>query len=269
MSSPPASPSPAAGCFRDKVVLVTGASRGIGQAILLAFAREGARVVAVSSGDQSDTAARAKELGAEFHSYRQDFASLTRAGADELISRTLADAGRLDVLVNNAGAIRRAPVAEHPEEDWNLLLQVNLSAPFFLSQALSKWWLEKGRDQSPAEARCKVVNIASMLSFQGGVFVPGYTAAKSGLAGLTKAFANELAKERMNFNAVAPGYIATENTRPLREDTERNAAILSRIPQQRWGDPADIAQSVLFLSSPSADYMNGTIMNVDGGWLAR
>jgi 2-deoxy-D-gluconate 3-dehydrogenase len=134
---------------------------------------------------------------------------------------------------------------------------------------VAKWWLTGGREQSPAEARLKVVNIASMLSFQGGILVPGYTAAKSGIAGITKAFANELAKERMNFNAVAPGYIATENTRPIREDEQRNASILARIPEGRWGEPADIAEAILFLASPQADYMNGTIMNVDGGWLAR
>jgi 2-deoxy-D-gluconate 3-dehydrogenase len=179
------------------------------------------------------------------------------------------EAGRVDVLVNCAGIIKRAPIVDHPEADWNAVIQINLTAPFFLSQAVAKWWVSGGREKSPADARLKVVNIASMLSFQGGIFVPGYTAAKSGIAGITKAFANELAKERCNFNAIAPGYIATENTRPIREDAKRNESVLARIPEARWGKPEDIAEPILFLASKEADYMNGTIMNVDGGWLAR
>lgn len=255
--------------FENKVAIVTGASRGIGQAILLAFAREGAHAVSVDIGDQTETGEKAKALGAKFNAYTEDFGKLTQKGAADLVARIIAETGRVDVLVNNAGIIRRAPIVDHPESDWNALLQINLSAPFFLSQAVSKWWLACGREQSSADARMKVVNIASMLSFQGGILVPGYTASKSGIAGITKAFANELAKERMNFNAIAPGYVATENTRPIREDAKRNEAILSRIPEARWGQPEDIAEPILFLASKDADYMNGTIMNVDGGWLAR
>jgi 2-dehydro-3-deoxy-D-gluconate 5-dehydrogenase len=255
--------------FENKVAIITGASRGIGRGILLAFAREGAHVVSVDIGDQAETGEMANALGAKFNSYTEDFGKLDQKAAAALVARILADTGRIDALVNNAGIIRRAPIVDHPEEDWNALLQINLTAPFFLTQAVSKWWLTGGREASAPEARLKVVNIASMLSFQGGVFVPGYTAAKSGIAGITKAFANELAKERMNFNAVAPGYIATENTRPIREDEARNTSVLARIPEGRWGDPADIAGAILFLASSEADYMNGTIMNVDGGWLAR
>lgn len=255
--------------FENKVAIVTGAGRGIGQGILLAFAREGAHVVSVDIGDQTETGEMATALGAKFNAYTEDFGKLNQAAAADLVQRILADTGRIDALVNNAGIIRRAPIVDHPEADWNALLQINLSAPFFLTQAVAKWWLTTGREQSAPEDRLKVVNIASMLSFQGGIFVPGYTAAKSGIAGITKAFANELAKERMNFNAVAPGYIATENTRPIREDETRNASILARIPEGRWGEPADIAEAILFLASNAADYMNGTIMNVDGGWLAR
>lgn len=255
--------------FEDKVAIVTGASQGIGQAVALAFAREGAHAVSICVGDPAETTAKMKELGAQFTAYREDFSHLTQARAMELIDQAVKEAGRLDVLINNAGIIKRAPIHQHPEADWNAVIQINLSAPFFLCQAVSKWWLSGGRDKSPADARFKVVNMASMLSFQGGILVPGYTASKSGLAGLTKAFANELAKERMNFNAVAPGYIATANTKALREDPVRSKAILDRIPEARWGSPEDIAGAMLFLASKEADYLNGTIMNVDGGWLAR
>lgn len=255
--------------FENKVAIITGASRGIGQGIALAFAREGAHVVSVDIGDQAETGAKAKALGAKFNAYTEDFGKLTQKGAADLIAKINADTGRVDILVNNAGIIRRAPIVDHPEADWNALIQINLTAPFFLSQAVAKWWVSGGREKSPADARLKVVNIASMLSFQGGVFVPGYTAAKSGIAGITKAFANELAKERCNFNAIAPGYIATENTRPIREDEKRNESVLARIPEGRWGNPEDVAEPILFLASQAADYMNGTIMNVDGGWLAR
>jgi 2-deoxy-D-gluconate 3-dehydrogenase len=255
--------------FENKVVIVTGASQGIGQAIAVAFAREGAAVASLCIGDGADTAAKLKEHGTTFRAYREDFSKLTQARAAELIQQIVRDLGRADVLVNNAGIIKRAPIHEHPEADWNLVIQINLTAPFFLSQAVAKWWLTTGRAQAGAEARFKVVNIASMLSFQGGILVPGYTASKSGIAGLTKAFANEMAKERMNFNAVAPGYIATDNTKALREDPVRSKAILDRIPEGRWGTPEDIAGAILFLASRDADYLNGTIMNVDGGWLAR
>ncbi|HTX21928.1 MAG TPA: SDR family oxidoreductase [Candidatus Aquilonibacter sp.] len=255
--------------FENKVAIVTGACRGIGQAIALAFAREGATVVSICVGDPANISAKMKSLGAKFIPYTEDFGKLNQKRAFELIAQAVKDAGRVDVLVNNAGIIKRAPIVDHPEADWNAVLQINLSAPFFLTQAVAKWWVAGGRDASPADARLKVVNIASMLSFQGGIFVPGYTASKSGIAGITKAFANELARERANFNAVAPGYIATDNTKALREDPVRSKAILDRIPEARWGSPEDIAGAILFLASKDADYLNGTIMNVDGGWLAR
>ena len=255
--------------FENKVVIVTGASRGIGQAIALAFAREGAHVVGMSSGSQSETGAKAKALGAKFTASTEDFAKLTQKRAAEIIAQIVQNCGRVDILVNNAGIIRRAPIVDHSEADWNAVLQINLSAPFFLTQAVAKWWLTAGREKSPADARLKVVNIASMLSFQGGILVPGYTASKSGIAGITRAFANELAKERCNFNAIAPGYIDTENTKALREDPVRSKSIHDRIPEGRWGAPEDIAGAALFLASKEADYLNGTIMNVDGGWLAR
>jgi 2-deoxy-D-gluconate 3-dehydrogenase len=255
--------------FSEKVAVVTGTSRGIGQGIALAFAREGARVISVGIGDQKETTQKVSELGAKFDAYKVDFAKLTQKDAADLISKIVSDAGRVDILVNNSGIIRRGPIVDYSEADWNVVLQVNLSAPFFLSQAAAKWWVVEGCEKSPPDARLKVINIASMMSFQGGLFIAGYTAAKSGIAGVTKAFANELAGKRCNFNAIAPGYIATENTRPLREDAQRNKSILERIPEGRWGRPEDIAESVLFLASKDADYMNGTIMNVDGGWLGR
>jgi len=255
--------------FENKVAVVTGASRGIGQAIALAFAREGAHAVSVDIGDQSETGAKAGTLGAKFNSYTEDFSKLTQKRAAGIVGQIVKDCGRVDILVNNAGIIKRAPIVDHPESEWNAVIQINLTAPFFLTQAVCKWWLTGGREKSPADARLKIVNIASMLSFQGGILVPGYTASKSGIAGITKAFANELAKERINCNAIAPGYIATENTRPIREDAKRSESILVRIPEARWGQPEDVAEPILFLASKEADYMNGTIMNVDGGWLAR
>ncbi|MDB6017437.1 MAG: 2-deoxy-D-gluconate 3-dehydrogenase [Pedosphaera sp.] len=255
--------------FANKVVVVTGTSRGIGQAIVLGFAGEGAHVVGIGTSDQSDTATKARALGAKFTAVAADLGQLSQKGAGELVAQIVKEAGRVDALVNNAGIIRRAPAADFPEADWNAVIQINLTAPFFLCQAVGKWWLTGGREQSAPEARLKIVNIASMLSFQGGILVPAYTASKSGIAGVTKALANEWAKERINVNAIAPGYIATENTRPLREDTKRNDSILSRIPEGRWGAPEDISGGCVFLASAEANYLNGTILNIDGGWLAR
>jgi 2-deoxy-D-gluconate 3-dehydrogenase len=255
--------------FANQVAVVTGASRGIGQSILLAFAREGAHVVSVDIGDNSETAEKVAALGGKFTGITADFGKMTQSAARDIVAQIVAATGRVDVLVNNAGIIKRNPAVDFPEEDWNAVIQINLTAPFFLCQAFAKWWLTGGREQSPADARLKIVNIASMLSFQGGILVPSYTASKSGIAGITRALACEWAKERINVNAVAPGYIATENTRPIREDEKRNESILARIPEGRWGTPDDIAGSCVFLSSKEADYLNGTIMNVDGGWLSR
>jgi 2-dehydro-3-deoxy-D-gluconate 5-dehydrogenase len=255
--------------FESKVAIVTGASRGIGQAIALAFAREGAGVAGIDVGSQAETAAKVEEFGGKFLDLTADFLKLTQVDAVELVSRAVKHFGYIDILVNNAGIIRRHPAVDHPESDWHAAIQINLTAPFFLCQAVGKWWFTVGREKSPSDARLKIVNIASMLSFQGGILVPGYTASKSGIAGLTKALSNEWACERVNVNAVAPGYIATENTRPIREDTNRNQSILARIPENRWGAPEDIAGGICFLCSKDADYMNGTIMNMDGGWLSR
>lgn len=256
--------------FERKVAVVTGASRGIGQAVALRFAAEGAHAVSVDIGDNSETEQKVKAIGARFTGINADFGKLTQQGAADLIRHIVNQAGSVDVLVNNAGIIRRAPAVDYPEADWLATIQINLTAPFLLSQAVGKWWIVGGgREKAPVDARLKIINIASMLSFQGGILVPSYTAAKSGIAGITKALANEWAKERVNVNAVAPGYIATENTRPIREDAKRNESILARIPEGRWGAAEDIAGGIAFLASPDADYLNGTIMNIDGGWLAR
>jgi 2-deoxy-D-gluconate 3-dehydrogenase len=255
--------------FSDKVALVTGPSRGIGQAIALAFAREGAHVVGADVGDQTETGTQVRALGVKFTALTVDFSKFMQKEAADLVAQIVKQTGRIDVLVNNAGIIRRAPAADYPEADWNTVIQINLTAPFFLSQAVGKWWLTSGREKATAGARLKIVSIASLLSFQGGILVPSYTASKSGIAGITKALANEWAKERINVNAVAPGYIATENTRPIREDAKRNQAILDRIPESRWGMPEDIAGGIVFLASSDADYINGAVLNIDGGWLAR
>jgi 2-deoxy-D-gluconate 3-dehydrogenase len=255
--------------FTNKVMLVTGASRGLGQGYAVAFAREGAKVVGVDLGEQSQTAAQCREAGGEFISVIADLGQGRQKEAAEVVAEVLKQAGRLDGLVNNAGIIRRAPAVDFSEADWNDVLRINLNTPFFLAQAAARWWMTGGREKSPADARLKIVNIASMLSWQGGLFVPSYTASKHGIAGITKALANEWAKERINVNAIAPGYIATENTRPIREDAKRSQTILDRIPEGRWGKPEDIAGGCLFLASSDADYLNGTILNIDGGWLAR
>lgn len=255
--------------FTNQVAVITGASRGIGQAIAVAFAREGAHVVALGVSNYDDTTAKVEAVGGKLTPIHADFAKLDQNGARTVINEIIAKAGRIDALINNSGIIRRAPAVDFPQSDWHEVMQINLNAPFFLCQAVAKWWLDGGREASSPQARLRIVNIASLLSFQGGILVPAYTAAKSGIAGLTKALGNEWAKERINVNAVAPGYIATENTRPLREDPTRNDAILARIPEGRWGKPEDIAGTCLFLASEAADYMNGSIINVDGGWLGR
>jgi 2-deoxy-D-gluconate 3-dehydrogenase len=255
--------------FKNKVAIVTGASRGIGQAICAAFAREGAKVVGVARSNLSETAAQVKSAGGEFIAANADLSKGTQKEAVDLVASILKRAGRIDALVNNAGIIRRSPAVDFSEADWNEVLQTNLSSPFFLCQAVAKWWLTQGREKSPADSRLKIVNIASLLSFQGGITVPAYTASKHGIAGITRALANEWAKERINVNAVAPGYIATENTKALREDANRNKSILDRIPEGRWGKPEDITGGCVFLASADSDYLNGAVLNIDGGWLGR
>lgn len=255
--------------FEKKVVVVTGASRGIGRAICAAFAKEGAKVVGVARSDLAETGAAVAAAGGEFIAHNADLGTGTQAESAGVIAGILTRTARIDVLINNAGIIRRSPAKDFSEADWNAVIATNLNSPFFLMQAAGKWWIETGRAQSPETARLKLVNIASLLSFQGGITVPAYAASKHGIAGVTKALANEWAKERINVNAIAPGYIATENTKALREDPIRNKAILDRIPEGRWGRAEDIAGGCVFLAAGDSDYLNGAVLNIDGGWLGR
>jgi 2-deoxy-D-gluconate 3-dehydrogenase len=244
-----------------RTALVTGCRRGIGKAAAVALAAAGADVVGVSASlePESEVAVDVEALGREFRSYRCDFAD--RDAVYELVASVRREVGAVDILVNNAGTIARAPAAEHPDEMWDRVLEVNLTAQFVLSRALGQDMLARGRG--------KIVFVASLLSFQGGVTVPGYAASKSGIAGLTKALANEWAGAGVNVNAVAPGYVATDNTQALRDDPVRREQILVRIPAGRWAEPDDIAGAIVFLSSPAADYVHGVVLPVDGGWLGR
>jgi len=243
-----------------KVAIVTGASRGLGQGMALALADAGADIVAVDILGLEDTEKQVKALG------RKCVPILANLGDRAAIPKIVADARKsfdhLDILVNCAGIIRRADFVDFSEKDWDDVMKINIDAVFFLSQAFVKDAISRG-------APAKIVNIASMLSFQGGIRVPSYTCSKSAVAGITRLMANELASKNINVNAIAPGYMATDNTAPLRADAERSAAILGRIPANRWGTPEDLAGTVVFLASPASDYINGYIVAVDGGWLAR
>jgi len=243
-----------------RAALVTGANTGIGQGIALALAQAGARVVAAGRSDMSETLALIAEAGGTGHALQAD---LQQHGiAERLMAEAAALAGPLDILVNNAGIIRRADALDFSESDWDEVMNVNLKANFFLAQAFAKAALSAGRTG-------RIVNIASLLSFQGGIRVASYTASKSGLAGLTKLLACEWAAKGINVNAIAPGYVESNNTEALRADPDRNSAILSRIPAGRWGKPSDIGGAAVFLASDAAAYMHGAVIPVDGGWLAR
>ncbi len=245
--------------LNGKAAIVTGASRGLGQAMAVALAGAGADVVAADLVECAETRDRIHKLGRKCASAQIDVAS--SGAARKLVGEALAAFGRLDILVNNAGIIRRAPLLDFSEKDWDDVMDVNIRAVFLLCQAAARVMAKQGRG--------KIINIASMLSFQGGIRVPSYTASKSAVMGLTRLLACELGPQGINANAIAPGYMATENTRPLREDAERSKAILERIPMGRWGDPDDLAGVVVFLASEASDYVNGYTVAVDGGWLAR
>ncbi len=244
-----------------RVALVTGAAQGLGRGYALALAEAGADVAVLDRADTAETCQALTALGRRCLSITCDLRQASVTDLNQIVSQVVTELGRLDILVNNAGIIRRAPAIEFSEADWDDVLQINLRAVFFLSQAAGKVMIEQGGG--------KIINVASMLSFQGGIIVPSYTAAKSGVAGITRALANEWAKHHINVNAIAPGYMATDNTAPLRADAVRSQSILERIPAGRWGTPDDLKGLVVFLASPASDYMTGAIVPVDGGWLAR
>jgi 2-deoxy-D-gluconate 3-dehydrogenase len=244
-----------------KVAVVTGSSRGLGQSAAVALAQAGADLALIDRSAATETAQRVKDLDRRVHAIELDLVHATPTQLDEAVQSVVDTLGRVDILVNNAGIIRRAPLLEHQVSDWDDVLAINLDAVFHLSRAAAKRFVAQGSG--------KIINIASMLSFQGGILVPGYTASKHAVAGLTKAFANELAVHGVNVNAIAPGYMATDNTAQIRADEAREKAILGRIPAGRWGTPADMAAPFVFLASPASDYLNGAIIPVDGGWLVR
>ncbi len=243
-----------------KAAILTGANTGLGQAIAVALAQAGADIAAVGRTAPTETQGAVEALGRRFVAISADLGSLEPI--EGVVSETLAALGAVDILVNNAGIIRRADAIDFTEADWDAVMNVNLKTTFFLSQAVARRMLDQGRGG-------KIINIASMLSFQGGIRVPSYTAAKSGLAGLTKALANEWAGRGINVNAIAPGYFETNNTEALRADETRSRDILARIPAGRWGTPADLGGAAVFLASSAADYVHGSVLAVDGGWLGR
>jgi 2-deoxy-D-gluconate 3-dehydrogenase len=242
-----------------KVALVTGANTGIGQGIALALAAAGADVALAGRTPADDTAARARALGRRAETIAADLSTIEPVG--RVVDETVDKLGRLDILVNNAGIIRRADSFDFTEADWDAVIDTNLKSVFFLCQAAGRHMAARGSG--------KIVNIASMLSFQGGIRVPSYTASKSGVAGLTRLLACEWAAKGINVNAIAPGYIATNNTGALQADETRNRQIVERIPAGRWGDPGDLGGAAVFLASSASDYVQGHILAVDGGWLAR
>lgn len=245
--------------LEGKTALVTGPGTGIGQGIAEALAKAGADIIGTAHTSSLDGTKRLiEEAGRSFVSYQLDMGNIDEV---EAFAKEVSARHQIDILINNAGTIRREKAAEFSRENWETVINVNLNSLFTLTQAVGRQMI--GRKQG------KIINIASLLSFQGGILVPAYTASKHAVAGLTKSFANEWAAHNVQVNAIAPGYIATNNTMQIREDENRNAEILKRIPAGRWGQPADIAGAAVFLSSPASDYVNGHVLAVDGGWLAR
>ncbi|WP_117161850.1 2-dehydro-3-deoxy-D-gluconate 5-dehydrogenase KduD [Paraliobacillus sp. X-1268] len=243
-----------------KVAIVTGGNTGLGQGYAVALAKAGADLFVVTYGtDWDETKELIEETGQKVTFYQADLSN--RDSIKQVVDTCVNTFGKVDILVNNAGTIRRSPLLEYKSEDWDAVMEINLNSVYFLSQEVAKVMAKQGNG--------KIINIASMLSFQGGKFVPSYTASKHAVAGITKAFANELGEKNIQINAIAPGYVATNNTAPIRADEKRNAEILARIPAGRWAQPADLMGVVVFLASQASDYMNGHILAIDGGWLAR
>lgn len=246
--------------LEDKVAIVTGASTGLGQGMAIALSEAGADIVGVDYVEMSETEEKIKSNGGKFIEVIADLLSIEPC--EGIVQKAVETFGRLDILVNNAGIIRREDAIDFSIKDWDDVMNINVKTVFFFSQLAAKQFIKQGSGG-------KIINIASMLSFQGGIRVPSYTASKSGVMGITRAMANEWAKYNINVNAIAPGYMATNNTAPLRADEKRSAEILARIPAGRWGTPEDLMGTVVFLASSASDYVNGYTIAVDGGWLAR
>lgn len=243
-----------------KVAMVTGCDTGLGQGMALGLAEAGCDIVSVNRRVPEETAKKVQALGRRFHAIQADLSN--HDAVEKIIPQAVTAMGRLDILVNNAGTIRREDALSFTEQDWDLVMNLNLKSVFFLSQAAARQFIAQGSGG-------KIINIASMLSFQGGIRVPSYTASKSGVLGITRLLANEWSKHGINVNAIAPGYMATNNTQQLRDDPERSQEILERIPAGRWGKPEDLQGPAVFLASSASDYINGFTLAVDGGWLAR
>ncbi|MGF1826220.1 2-dehydro-3-deoxy-D-gluconate 5-dehydrogenase KduD [Vibrio splendidus] len=244
----------------NKVAIVTGCDTGLGQGMALGLAQAGCDIVGVNIVEPIETLEKIKATGRRFIDIRANL--MKTDDINSIVDRAVTELGRVDILVNNAGIIRRNDALEFSEQDWDDVMDINVKSVFFLSQAVAKQFILQGNGG-------KIINVASMLSFQGGVRVPSYTASKSGVMGITRLMANEWAAHNINVNAIAPGYMATNNTEALRADVDRNQAILERIPAQRWGVPKDLAGPAVFLASSASDYVNGYTLAVDGGWLAR
>ncbi|WP_044362782.1 2-dehydro-3-deoxy-D-gluconate 5-dehydrogenase KduD [Vibrio fluvialis] len=243
-----------------KVAIVTGCSTGLGQGMALGLAKAGADIVGVGHQEADDTRKQVESLGRKFHYITVNL--MKQDLLEPLVTEAVEVMGHVDILVNNAGIIRREDILEFSEKDWDDVININQKTLFFLSQAVAKQFVKQGQGG-------KIINIASMLSYQGGIRVPSYTASKSAVMGLTRALATELAVHKINVNAIAPGYMATDNTAALRADEARNLAILERIPANRWGLPSDLEGPAVFLASSASDYVSGFTIAVDGGWLAR
>ena len=243
----------------DRAAIVTGAGSGLGRAGALALAAAGADIAVAGIVAAAETGDKVRALGRRFLDIEANLISIEPV--ERIVAEAVAGLGGLDILVNNAGLIRRADAVEFSEKDWDDVMNVNIKSAFFMSQAAGRHFIAQGSG--------KIINIASMLSFQGGIRVPSYTASKSGIAGITRLLANEWGAKGVNINAIAPGYMATDNTAQLRADEDRNKAILDRIPAGRWGEPSDLGGTAVFLASRASDYVNGAVIPVDGGWLAR
>jgi len=246
--------------LEGKVAIVTGCDTGLGQGMALGLAKAGCNIVGVNIVEPTETIEKMAETGQKFVDVRANLMKLD--DIPSIIEKAVSELGRIDILVNNAGIIRRNDAIDFSEQDWDDVMNINIKSVFFMSQAVAKQFIEQGEGG-------KIINIASMLSYQGGIRVPSYTASKSGVMGVTRLMANEWAQHGVNVNAIAPGYMATNNTTALRADEARNREILERIPAARWGTPEDLAGPVVFLASKASDYINGYTIAVDGGWLSR